>query len=71
MLLINDTCAMQNHMLAILFKQCTSSLVELPWMIDDATCLAIGEEESTVTHRRSIVPVKRNTKAFILVQFNR
>ena len=65
---------MRNHVLAIFFEHCTSascSLVKLPWMIDGAACLATGEEGSTVTHRGSVVPGKRNTKAFILVQFVR
>ena len=40
-------------------------------VLDGATCLATGEEGFTVTHRGSVTPGKRNTKAFILVQFDR
>ena len=40
-------------------------------VLDGATCLATGEEGFTVTHRGNITPGKRNTKTFILVQFDR
>ena len=36
----------------------------------DVTCLARGEEESTVTHRGGVTPGKCNTKPFMLVNFN-
>ena len=64
MLLINDTVQPASNTSA------SHSLVKQPWMINGATCVATREEGSTVTHRGSIVPVKRNTKAFILVQFD-
>ena len=37
-------------------------------VLDGATCLATREEDSTVTHRGSVTPGKRNMKTFILVQ---
>ena len=33
-----------------------------------ATWLATGEKDTTVTHKRSATPGKRNTRAFILAQ---
>ena len=71
---INDACALQiephasNSSLRTLHA-CKSQLCKA--VLDGATCLATGEEESTVTHRGSVTPGKRNTKAFILVQFDR
>ena len=49
--------------------RCKSQLCKA--VLDGATCLATGEEGFTVTYRGGITPGKRNTKTFILVQFDR
>ena len=59
------------YLAVLLFKRCTRASHVFKTVLDGATCLATGEEESMVTHRRSVTPGKRNTKAFILVQFDR
>ena len=65
MWLINDACALQNHVLAFrTLYACKSGLCKA--VLDGATCLATGDEDSTVTHRGRITPGKRNMKTFIL-----
>ena len=66
--LINDACASQNHVLAILLLERCKWLCKA--LLDGATCHTSGEEGSTVTHGGSVTPGKRNTKTFILVQFD-
>ena len=48
---------------------CKSQLCKA--VLDGATCLANGEEDSTASHRGSVTPGNHNAKTFILVQFDR
>ena len=67
---ISNAESRASNFLRTLYK-CKLQLGKAALMIDGATCHATREEGSIVTHRGSVVPGKRNMKAFILVQFDR